>query len=167
MAKASGNTRTSSPSASSGPVVVRLKDNHGEYGAPVTIYGDAKEVAYDEYWHRFTPVVDSNGLSVLENTEETEYGLPDTFSRKEALAMYSDFKMNKKEGYNVDDEHFVFITKNGNIHFADPDESLPKIKMDNVIFIESNDANSTYVWYDNKAADYKKKIYDKTGYRVL
>lgn len=166
MAKASGSTRTGMPSAS-GPITVRLKDQNGEYGYPVTIYGDAKSITYDEYWHRFTPVVDQNGLSVLEDTESGEYGLPDTISQHEILAMYNDFKYNKKEGYDMSDETFSFITTNGKLHRAESDMPLPKIKMSDVLFIEAQDAAGNYVWYNNKAPGYKEKIYDKTGFKVL
>ena len=44
---------------------------------------------------------------------------------------------------------------------------LPKIQMDNVLFIETQNADSNYVWYNYKVTDYKNIIYKVTGYKVL
>lgn len=165
MAKGSGNTRRSNPRRS--PVVIRLRDSYGEYGREVIIYGNDRSVKYDEDWHRFTPVVDRNGLSVLSTDDVAEWGLPDTDDYRTLMAEWSDYKDNYRDGRDVQDESFTFITKGGKLQSAHYLSELPKINPRNIIFIEKQDAMNTRVWYNKTKQEYKDIIKKISGYKVL
>lgn len=95
--------------------------------------------------------------------------LPDRLvkSKSDITDLYSDFKDNKKAGYDVSDESYLFITKSGKMYYdSDMDENPKGMKMKDVIYIEHQNAEERLAWYDNSKADYKKKISELTGYKV-
>jgi len=164
MSKASGTTRKTSVKQ---PIVA-----YDEYGYAIgTIYNDDKNVRYSDNGNRLTPVMDKNGLGVLGNVDwdaDWEYGLPDTSTKTDMLRWYEDFKDNKRNGYDVDDQRWTFVTSNGKVHFCDGnDDPLPKIRMKDVIYIGQINPNGETVWYDKTAKDYKEKIRKLTGYEVI
>ena len=95
--------------------------------------------------------------------------LPDRLvkSKSDITDLYSDFKDNKKAGYDVSDETYLFITKSGKMYYDNyMDESTKGMKMKDVIYIEHQNAEEKLAWYDNSKSDYKKKISELTGYKV-
>lgn len=106
----------------------------------------------------------SYGLSLGSGTD-----LPDKLvkSKSDITDLYSDFKYNKKAGYDVSDESYLFITKSGKMYYdSDMHENPKGMKMKDVIYIEHQNAEEKLAWYDNSRSEYKKKISELTGYKV-
>lgn len=106
----------------------------------------------------------SYGLSLGSGTD-----LPDKLvnNKSDITALYSDFKYNKKAGNDVSDESYLFITKSGKMYYDSAIDENPKgMKMNDVIYIEHQNAMEKLAWYDRSRSEHKKTISKLTGYKV-
>lgn len=70
--------------------------------------------------------------------------------KKDILDWYRDYKYNRKRGYDVEDETFIFIYKDGTYKFCYGMSDPIVEKLTNLIYASNANASGEYVWFDNK-----------------
>lgn len=83
--------------------------------------------------------------------------------KSDILSWYADYKANRKSGYNVADESFIFIYKDGSYKFVyGNDDELAKTTT-NLIYASNANTEGEYVWFDISKPEYLKSIQKITG----
>ena len=77
----------------------------------------------------------SKSLAIYKNMDGG--GIPKLSDDKQnMLAQYEDYKTNKKAGYDISDESWIFVSKTGKFYSASEFDELPKIKKSDILFME-------------------------------
>ncbi len=110
-------------------------------------------------------IYSSNGKLGILSADAGE--MPDrVVDRAFIFASYDDYKESRKAGFDVSDNTFHFITKDGELHSVSGNDELPKIKKNDIIFAEWQNAVEQITWYNGSKEDYRQKIYKQTHYIV-
>ena len=105
-------------------------------------------------------------LRVLASSDGPD-AVPTRFvDRSLIMDYYRDYLDSRKSGFDVMDNVFHFITKDGELHSVDGYSDIPSFRKSDVIYAEWWNAEETVAWYNPKASGYQEKIKRVTGLTV-